>query len=157
MSLFSMCMKANFFLGFNIIVVRLLDYGQIAFSCYYFLGITVVRGELTIVSFSIVFFFLSLFSYYVLCQLSTIPSIIFYILLSLFLRHFQCNPRRNFGLPRLHFPSTFWASALFAICLRDQAMCSSPISSKNFSSLQPPLSFHPISLANLNLLLLLLY
>ena len=66
MSLFSVCMMANGYYGFKIIDVRLLDKGQIAFHCYYFFGITVVRGELTMISFSIVFFFLSLFAYFVL-------------------------------------------------------------------------------------------
>ena len=56
MSLFAMCMMANGYLGFKIIVPRLLDYGQIAFCCYYFHGITVVSVELTIINFSIVFF-----------------------------------------------------------------------------------------------------
>ena len=55
---------------------------------------------------SLSFFFLSIFSHYVLCQQFPILFYIlflFSILLQLFLGH-------NFGLPRLHFTSTFWAS-----------------------------------------------
>ena len=52
-------------------VARLFDYDQITNCCYYFLGITVVNACLTIIS----IFFLSLFSYNVLCQQSPITSI----------------------------------------------------------------------------------
>ena len=56
MSLFLM---GNGYQGFKIIVAQLLDQDQIACCCYYFLGITPEGGELTMISFSIVFFSLT--------------------------------------------------------------------------------------------------
>ena len=54
---------------------------------------SLVMGELTMISLSIVFFFLSLLSYYVLCQQSPIPSICnFLILIPLFLGHLMQSP-----------------------------------------------------------------
>ena len=57
------------------------------------------------ISYSIVFFYLSLFSFYVLCQQSPIPSIYLSIYLSIIF--FHSSPTRNFGLPHPQFPLHF--------------------------------------------------
>ena len=63
-------------------------------------------------SVSIIFLFLPLFSHHGLYQQSPIPS----IGCSFFLHFFPLfRYLFYFGLPHLVFPSTFWASALFAI------------------------------------------
>ena len=59
-------------------------------------------------------------------------SFYFYILLPLFLGHFQCNPLHDFSLPRLHFPSTFWASALFARFVSHLLYMTSPCAPHQF-------------------------
>ena len=86
-----------------------------------FFGITVVSGEYLLdhdflfhCLFSSSHFSLTTFCVSSLQFFLAFVYIFFYIILPLFLCHFQCNPRRNFGLPRLHFPSTFWASACFS-------------------------------------------
>jgi len=59
-------------------------------------------------------FFLALFSYHVLCQQCPVSSIYhFFPHSSPTLSRSLLMPHRNFSLPRLHFPSTFWACALF--------------------------------------------
>ena len=63
---------------------------------------SLVRGELTMISFSIVCFFLSLFSYYVLCQQSPIPSVYLFF------------PRSSPTLSRsllIQSPLQFWSSS----------------------------------------------
>ena len=83
------------------------------------------------------FFFLSVFSYFVLCHQSPVPSIcVFPNHLPLFLCQFYCNPLSNFGLPCLHFLSTFcmgidllsWPVLHLPFFLHDQPMYTSPIS-----------------------------
>ena len=52
--------------------------GSNCICCYYFPGISAVRGELTMISFSIVFFLPLTLLFNVLCQQSPIPSIYFF-------------------------------------------------------------------------------
>ena len=89
-----------------------IDYGQIAFCCYYFLGITVVRGELTMISFPIVFFLPLTFLLLRSRQQYSIPSIYHFLHSSPTLSG-SLLMHRNFGFSRLHFLSTFWT---FALC-----------------------------------------
>ena len=102
-------------IGFKIINAQLLDYGHITFCCYYFLGITVVSGELTMISFSIVFF-LPL-AFLLLCSLSAVSSSFYNFIHSSptlsksFLMQYSSQFRSSSSRP---FPFTFWASALFA-------------------------------------------
>ena len=150
-------MMANGYKAFNTIVVRLLDNGQIAFCCYYlFSGITVVRGELTMISFSIVFFLPLTFLF--LCSLSAVSNsfyLYFFIIFPLFLCYFNAIPfaisvffaaispthsGHLLSLPVYHLPFS----------PHDQPMYSSSISSWNFPLLQPPLSFHPCYLNSHN-------
>ena len=94
---------------------------------------------MTLFPFPVSFFFLSPFSYCVLFQQSPVLSI--YIFFShssptLFMSLLTQSPHRNFGLPCLHFPSNFWAPALFA-----------SLSSPNFFHMTNPCTPHQFLLS----------
>ena len=94
-------------------VTRLMSKGILLCSL---LGVTVVMGELVMISVSVVLFFLSCFAF-----TFSVTSLQFLLSVALFLRSSPtlsrspyAIPHHNFSLPHLLFPSAFWASALFA-------------------------------------------
>ena len=96
-----------------------------------------------------------------LCSLSAVSNsfyrmLLFSFFLTFCLGLFHAIPHRTFGLPSLLFPppsghllSLSVFHLLFFPYDRPMSTYSSPISSLNFPSLQPPLSVHPFLLSGL--------